>query len=113
MARFEIRDGLLVSLLALFAFLALLGRPGRVLLRPLTRDPFRARPRPALVGSVARQPIVDFAVQRPCVPATWPQAEVLRDPLDGVAPGQTAVLYLGTRVLGQFTIDRTVSAVPA
>ncbi|MGM7696688.1 tRNA 2-thiouridine(34) synthase MnmA [Microbacterium sp. A84] len=32
--------------------------------------------------------------------------------LDGVAPGQTAVLYLGTRVLGQFTIDRTVSAVP-
>ncbi len=33
-------------------------------------------------------------------------------PLDGVAPGQTAVLYAGTRVLGQFTIDRTVSAVP-
>jgi tRNA-uridine 2-sulfurtransferase len=31
-------------------------------------------------------------------------------PLMGVAPGQTAVLYLGTRVLGQFTIDRTVSA---
>ncbi|MBV0894710.1 tRNA 2-thiouridine(34) synthase MnmA [Microbacterium sp. NC79] len=34
------------------------------------------------------------------------------EPLDGVAPGQTAVLYLGTRVLGQFTIDRTESAVP-
>ena len=33
-------------------------------------------------------------------------------PLDGVAPGQTAVLYDGTRVLGQFTIDRTVSAAP-
>jgi len=33
-------------------------------------------------------------------------------PLDGVAPGQTAVLYDGTRVLGQLTIDRTVSAVP-
>lgn len=33
------------------------------------------------------------------------------DPLDGVAPGQTAVLYDGTRVLGQFTIDNTVSAV--
>ncbi|HWM16949.1 MAG TPA: aminomethyltransferase beta-barrel domain-containing protein, partial [Microbacterium sp.] len=33
-------------------------------------------------------------------------------PLDGVAPGQTAVLYEGTRVLGQFTIDRTLSAVP-
>lgn len=30
-------------------------------------------------------------------------------PLDGVAPGQTAVLYDGSRVLGQFTIDRTVN----
>ena len=44
--------------------------------------------------------------------------EVVVDPIDplvGVAPGQTAVLYLGTRVLGQFTIDRSVSAtsVPA
>jgi tRNA-specific 2-thiouridylase len=34
------------------------------------------------------------------------------DALNGVAPGQTAVLYVGTRVLGQCTIDRTVSAVP-
>lgn len=34
-------------------------------------------------------------------------------PFDGVAPGQTAVLYDGTRVIGQFTIDSTVSAVPA
>lgn len=33
-------------------------------------------------------------------------------PLLGVAPGQTAVVYVGTRVLGQCTIDRTVSAVP-
>ncbi|WP_405375867.1 MULTISPECIES: tRNA 2-thiouridine(34) synthase MnmA [unclassified Microbacterium] len=33
-------------------------------------------------------------------------------PFDGVAPGQTAVLYDGTRVIGQFTIARTVSAVP-
>jgi len=33
-------------------------------------------------------------------------------PLSGVAPGQTAVVYVGTRVLGQCTIDRTVSAVP-
>jgi tRNA-specific 2-thiouridylase len=33
-------------------------------------------------------------------------------PLDGVAPGQTAVVYVGTRVLGQCTIDRTVSAAP-
>jgi tRNA-specific 2-thiouridylase len=37
----------------------------------------------------------------------------LQAPLDGVAPGQTAVIYVGTRVLGQFTIDRTVSAVLA
>ncbi len=37
----------------------------------------------------------------------------LREPLDGVAPGQSAVIYVGTRVLGQCTIDRTVSAVPA
>ncbi|THG31706.1 tRNA 2-thiouridine(34) synthase MnmA [Naasia lichenicola] len=34
-------------------------------------------------------------------------------PLIGVSPGQTAVVYVGTRVLGQCTIDRTVSAVPA
>ncbi len=34
------------------------------------------------------------------------------EPFDGVAPGQTAVLYSGTRVLGQFTIATTVSAVP-
>ncbi|MES1169077.1 MAG: aminomethyltransferase beta-barrel domain-containing protein, partial [Leifsonia sp.] len=36
----------------------------------------------------------------------------LDQPLIGVAPGQTAVIYVGTRVLGQCTIDRTVSAVP-
>ena len=34
------------------------------------------------------------------------------EPLNGVSPGQTAVVYVGTRVLGQCTIDRTVSAVP-
>ncbi|AYG05181.1 tRNA 2-thiouridine(34) synthase MnmA [Gryllotalpicola protaetiae] len=34
-------------------------------------------------------------------------------PINGVAPGQTAVVYVGTRVLGQATIDRTVAAVPA
>ncbi len=32
------------------------------------------------------------------------------EPLTGVAPGQSAVLYIGTRVLGQFTIDRAISA---
>ncbi len=34
----------------------------------------------------------------------------VEEPLHGVAPGQTAVIYVGTRVLGQCTIDRTVSA---
>ena len=34
----------------------------------------------------------------------------LREPLLGVAPGQSAVIYVGTRVVGQCTIDRTVSA---
>lgn len=34
----------------------------------------------------------------------------LDEPLSGVAPGQTAVVYQGTRVLGQATIDRAVNA---
>lgn len=33
------------------------------------------------------------------------------EPFDSVAPGQSAVLYIGERVLGQCTIDETVSAV--
>ena len=37
----------------------------------------------------------------------------VHEPIFGVAPGQTAVIYLGTRVLAQTTIDRTVSAVDA
>jgi len=38
----------------------------------------------------------------------------LERPIEGVAPGQSAVLYAGTRVLGQVTIDRSVAApVPA
>ena len=45
-------------------------------------------------------------------------AEVVIDliePIEGVAPGQSAVLYAGTRVLGQVTVDRTLRAagVPA
>ena len=35
------------------------------------------------------------------------------EPLLGVAPGQTAVVYIGTRVLGQFTIDRAIAAQPS
>jgi len=32
-------------------------------------------------------------------------------PIRGISTGQTAVIYLGSRVLGQTTIDKTVSAV--
>lgn len=54
------------------------------------------------------EPVPAHAVVSPSGVTVVPET-----PLDGVAPGQTAVLYLGTRVLGQFTIDRTVSAVHA
>jgi len=46
------------------------------------------------------------------VPGTLELRILPAEPLLGVAPGQTAVVYVGTRVLGQCTIDRTVSAVP-
>jgi tRNA-specific 2-thiouridylase len=32
-------------------------------------------------------------------------------PFRGISPGQTAVIYLGSRVLGQTTIDKTISSV--
>jgi len=35
----------------------------------------------------------------------------VEQPLLGVAPGQSAVIYVGERVMGQCTIDRTTSAV--
>jgi tRNA-specific 2-thiouridylase len=53
-------------------------------------------------------PVAAYATVREGVITVVPEV-----PFDGVAPGQTAVLYDGTRVLGQFTIARTVSAVPA
>ena len=53
------------------------------------------------------EPVPAFAELEDGVLTVRPDA-----PFDGVAPGQTAVLYDGTRVIGQFTIDRTVSAVP-
>lgn len=67
------------------------------------------------VPATARiRPVPDGVVERDN--ATVPGLEVhveLEEPLHGVAPGQSCVLYGGTRVFGQFTIDRTVSAVPA
>ncbi|GAA1443504.1 tRNA 2-thiouridine(34) synthase MnmA [Leifsonia poae] len=57
-------------------------------------------------------PVPATAVVRPNADGT-PELVITPDePLNGVAPGQTAVVYVGTRVLGQTTIDRTVSAVP-
>ena len=51
----------------------------------------------------------------PCEAAVVDGQMVVRmhEPIIGVAPGQTAVVYLGSRVLAQFTIDATVSADPA
>jgi tRNA-specific 2-thiouridylase len=74
-------------------------------------------------GSAPKQPDVWFASEVqvrahadpvPCQAAVLNGELVMKldEPLMGVAPGQTAVLYVGTRVLGQTTIDRTVSAVP-
>lgn len=54
------------------------------------------------------EPVPATAVLRDGELVTRPDA-----PLGGVAPGQSAVLYRGTRVLGQCTIDRTTSAVSA
>ena len=109
------------------------GKPRFVLeIRPKTNQ--------VVVGSHAALAVTELAGSRftwcgsePKDAATWFEADVqvrahadavpcmaavvdgeivmkLRDPLMGVAPGQTAVLYVGTRVLGQATIDRTVSA---
>ena len=54
----------------------------------------------------------DALPARAAVVATTDGAELLsvklNEPVFGVAPGQTAVLYLGSRVLGQCTIDQTV-----
>ena len=110
------------------------GKPRYVLeVRPKTNE--------IVVGSQSSLAIAELAGSRftwcgsaPKDPQNWFEAEVqvrahgesvpcrarlfeeelvveLHEPLVGVAPGQTAVLYTGTRVLGQFTIDRTVSAV--
>ncbi len=67
------------------------------------------------LSSAERVSKPEAGLDTPAERATRPAELVvtLRDPLFGVAPGQTAVIYVGTRVLGQCTIDRTVSAVPA
>jgi len=51
--------------------------------------------------------------QVPCQVSVTDQQMIIKldEPILGVAPGQTAVIYLGTRVLAQVTIDANVSAV--
>jgi tRNA-uridine 2-sulfurtransferase len=59
-------------------------------------------------------PVPAVAVVQPAADGATPEL-VIRpvDPIIGLSPGQTAVVYVGTRVLGQCTVARTVSAVPA
>jgi tRNA-specific 2-thiouridylase len=111
------------------------GKPRFVLeVRPVSNEVI-VGPREALAVRELAGSRVSWAGRPPADPATaWscevqvrahadpvPARAVMRDgelvitldqPLLGVAPGQTAVLYLGTRVLGQCTIDRTESALP-
>ena len=112
------------------------GRPRFVLeVRPATNEvivgPREALDLAELAGarfSWAGQPPADASIPFDCEVQIRAHADpvpavaVVRDgelvitpatPLNGVSTGQTAVVYLGTRVLGQCTIDRTVSAVPA
>ncbi|WP_306231202.1 tRNA 2-thiouridine(34) synthase MnmA [Agrococcus beijingensis] len=76
-------------------------------------------PHPALVGDDASGDGLEVEVQirahaDPVPARARMQGDELvidaDEPLTGVATGQSAVLYLGTRVLGQCTIDRTVVA---
>lgn len=52
----------------------------------------------------------EAAAQAPGSPTTTELVLRLLEPLRGVAPGQSAVLYQGTRVLGQATISRARAA---
>jgi tRNA-specific 2-thiouridylase len=67
-----------------------------------------SEPVPALAW-LGRAPLSPGAVDRDA-PSRDELVIVPGEPIIGVSPGQTAVLYVGTRVLGQCTIDRTVSA---
>jgi tRNA-specific 2-thiouridylase len=74
-------------------------------------DPVPAR---AWLGEVrAEAPEAETDPLGPVVPRPRPAGQVLRvavdEPMHGVAPGQTMVIYRGTRVLGQATIDRSRS----
>ncbi|MFI7483321.1 tRNA 2-thiouridine(34) synthase MnmA [Kocuria sp. M1R5S2] len=59
-------------------------------------DPVPARARLELVPGPGGEPVAELVVR-------------LDEPLRGVAPGQSVVLYQGSRVLGQATVDRAHS----
>ncbi|MFI7496486.1 tRNA 2-thiouridine(34) synthase MnmA [Kocuria sp. M4R2S49] len=59
-------------------------------------DPVPARARLELVEGPGGDPVPELVVR-------------LEEPMRGVAPGQSVVLYQGTRVLGQATVDRAHS----
>ncbi len=69
-----------------------------------------------VVGRARRDPHASSAVSTSSTDGGGSTNELVitpAEPIMGVATGQTAVIYLGTRVLGQCTIDRTVSALAA
>jgi tRNA-specific 2-thiouridylase len=69
-----------------------------------------ADPVPAMAW-VGRAPLDPAAIDC-AAPSRDELVIVPNQPIIGLSPGQTAVLYVGTRVLGQCTVERTVSAAP-
>lgn len=63
------------------------------------------------VSASARLVPIDERTEQHRAEATHEIIVDVDEPLVGVAPGQSAVIYVGTRVLGQFTIDRSRAAV--
>ncbi|GAA4284852.1 tRNA 2-thiouridine(34) synthase MnmA [Brevibacterium daeguense] len=61
---------------------------------------------------IAEAPASEYSVPR-ARPAGRLMHVAVQEPLSGVAPGQTMVIYRGTRVLGQATIDRASSRTAA
>lgn len=87
------------------------GEPGIDLSEPFDCDvQIRAHADP--VRATARLEPITERMESHRSDATHEVVVDVAEPLLGVAPGQTAVIYIGTRVLGQFTIDRSTSAVP-
>lgn len=84
------------------------GEPGIDLTEPF-RCEVQIRAHADPVAATARLVAVTERTEHTRADATHEVVVDVDDPLVGVAPGQTAVIYIGTRVLGQFTIDRSRS----